>query len=336
LIRSNTKDREYLSNFPDLSHHYYLKQLLTPEIYQKYYNIKTKESYSLDDVIQSGLDNPSEQKNCLVVPSKDAYYKYNDLFLNYLKMNFPQEDFTKKFENESYGMVKSLMMGMQEIIEKYFVEVDFISNRNIENFNFTSKINRSERKSVKNILESAIKNLEMEVFKSEGLFSPVRNKYDNDILLYSAGVFRDWPNDRMIYLNNPSRLICLINEEDHLKVKLNSVDSKEMTNAILNYFEFLEKMESKVNFVIHEKFGFLNSQPVNSGTGTYFALKIKISSDQERHKDMLQKMEESKKDLYIEITQQDGQYYLNLSNSNPFYTFSTLLIELLNIKDYFK
>jgi protein-arginine kinase len=292
--------------------------------------------YSLDDIIQSGLDNPSEQKNCLVVPSKDAYYKYNDLFLNYLKINFPQEDFSKKFENESYGMLKSLMMGMQEIIEKCFVEVDFISNRNIENFNFASKITRSERKLVKNILESSINNLELSVFKSQGLFSPVRNKYDNDILLYSSGVFRDWPNDRMIYLNNQSRFICLINEEDHLKVKLNSVNPMEMTNSILNYYEFLEKMEREVNFVIHEKFGFLNSQPANSGTGTYFAIKIKISRDHERHKEMLQKMEESKKDLFIEITEQDGEYFLNLSNSNPFYTFSTLLIELLNIKDYFK
>ena len=47
-----------------------------------------------------------------------------------------------------------------------------------------------------------------------------RKYFEKNPLLKSSGIFKDWPEDRLIYLNLEEELILFINEEDHLKIKL--------------------------------------------------------------------------------------------------------------------
>ena len=50
---------EDVTNYPDLTqHNNWMAKLLTPEIYQAIKDKKTKSGFSLDGVIQTGIDNP--------------------------------------------------------------------------------------------------------------------------------------------------------------------------------------------------------------------------------------------------------------------------------------
>ena len=52
-------------DFPDLSgHNNYMAKALTKEIYAKLRDKATKNGFTLDDVIQTGVDNPGKLKNC--------------------------------------------------------------------------------------------------------------------------------------------------------------------------------------------------------------------------------------------------------------------------------
>jgi creatine kinase len=309
-------------------------QLIPHGVYIKYKNIKTKEGYTLDDVIQSGIDHPNSPYS-LIAPSQDAYIKYSEIFENYLKFNY-SEDLKKPFENESYSMIKSLIPGMDEIIKEFITEVDITSHRNLDNYSFSSKIKRGERLEVKDKIKNTIKNLEKEIFTIEGVFKQIKNdehmKRNFEEFFKDSGTYRDWPDNRLIYLNDYSSFICIINEEDHLKIKLNTTNPLEMQHAILNYFEFLEKIESTLDLSMHKNYGFLNTLPSNSGTGSYFRIKVKITSDDKKNQILLNKFEESKKDLLLEIKKEEWQSYLIISNTNPFYTFSTILVEIIGVK----
>lgn len=52
-------------DFPDLStHNNYMAKALTKEIYAKLRDKATKNGYTLDDVIQTGVDNPGKLRSC--------------------------------------------------------------------------------------------------------------------------------------------------------------------------------------------------------------------------------------------------------------------------------
>jgi len=52
-------------DFPDLSkHNNYMARALTKEIYAKLRDKATKNGYTLDDVIQTGVDNPGKLMTC--------------------------------------------------------------------------------------------------------------------------------------------------------------------------------------------------------------------------------------------------------------------------------
>lgn len=51
-------------DFPDLSqHNNYMAKALTPKIYEKLRGKVTKNGFTLDDVIQTGVDNPGKPGN---------------------------------------------------------------------------------------------------------------------------------------------------------------------------------------------------------------------------------------------------------------------------------
>jgi hypothetical protein len=182
------------------------------------------------------------------------------------------------------------------------------------------------------------------IFNTKGKFARLsndKNFVNENLMLKSAGVFRDWPEDRVAYIND--NFICYINEEDHLKLKINGKigDKDNLSGMILRYFEFLEKMEKNVNFCVHNNLGYLTTLPSNIGTGTYFKLKIKINPNKATHVEIIKKMEENSKDILFEIkkiSKEDEieKFILEIETKNPFYSFSTLLVDILGIKEHFK
>jgi len=44
---------------------------------------------------------------------------------------------------------------------------------------------------------------------------------DQNQFLRSSGIYRDWPDARLIYLNGHDKVNLLVNEEDHLKLRFN-------------------------------------------------------------------------------------------------------------------
>jgi len=64
-IKSAYKTFSAEDDFPDLStHNNYMAKALTKEIYANLRDKATKNGFTLDDVIQTGVDNPGKLRNC--------------------------------------------------------------------------------------------------------------------------------------------------------------------------------------------------------------------------------------------------------------------------------
>ena len=62
-------------DFPDLStHNNYMAKALTKEIYAELRDKATKNGFTLDDVIQTGVDNPGKLINCRSPLSEKFHY----------------------------------------------------------------------------------------------------------------------------------------------------------------------------------------------------------------------------------------------------------------------
>jgi hypothetical protein len=274
----------------------------------------------------------------LIAKNKETYNNYRETYKNYINFVL-QEDTSKPFESDSLSMIKSLAIGMQEFFENYFEEIEITTNRNIIDYEFTPKISRIERKEVKEILKKKIQEIENDIFKTKGQFIEISSRdkmlpNKNSEILKSAGVFRDWPDDRLMYRNNRDTFFCLINEGDHLTMASKIKNSSQITNDILGYFDFMETLEKKIIFVYDKYFGYLNSLCSNVGNGTYFRIKLRIKNDQSSINEIKKKLEEYMKDIKIDILKDNEKTFIELTNKNPFFGFSSILVEILGIKEH--
>ena len=226
IFQTNVDFPIFLKN----SNYSLLKNVLDQDVWRRNYNLRTIEGHNINDIIQAGLDNLDHPIG-VVATSADAYSTFEEILISCANKFHKRNLNLSNHQKENYVLVKNFITEMEEFINDKCIEYEIISNRNINNYCFSSKISRSERKEVLNFLINSIKKIENEVFSTNGLFveldkheSPRKMQFNE--FLKSAGVYRDWPDGRAIYFNANNFFNVIINEEDHLKVILRQKNDK--------------------------------------------------------------------------------------------------------------
>ena len=319
--------------------------------------------FQCKEIINLGIKhtNPVEGSR-IIAKNKSNYNSCSENLKSYLKLNGFKDK--EKFEKENLLVMKNFLVLMSNIINHYFEEISVEVNRNLDEFNFVSTMSPQERKEVSTQLINKLKELEKNVFidKSEngngyykGNFFGINKKfldYPNKFLLYKeAGVYNDWPKDRVVYKNKGISVI--INDDDHVKFRLNHTpgsansDDKEapdvkISDKLLYFLDILDLFEKQNKVSFHNDFGYLNTNVLNSGHGMNFYLKLKIKDNDEKLTKIAKKMEE--------FAQSNSQYYnydfqkieksdecnLIISNSSSYGGLLPALFEIVQLKDEFK
>ena len=182
----------------------------------------TKDGFTINDIIQGGIDNEDNPIGIVAV-SADSFLKFDEIFTNIANNYYKRDIKQNKFENESYSMLKSFIMNMDDMLNDHCVEFEIQASRNISEFPFSPKISRGNRKELANIIKEKITKFEKDVFNERGVFSLLAKTNEiKDPMYLLSGVYRDWPNDRYVYSNNNETFFIIINGEDHLKIKQKS------------------------------------------------------------------------------------------------------------------
>ena len=280
-------------SFPDLSkHNNHMAKVLTKPMYEKLSKLKTKAVVTLDQNIQTGVDNPGHP------------------FIMTVGATAGDEESYELFK-EFFDPVISDRHGGYAADAKHPTDLDFTklkggdfdpdfvlssrvrTGRSIRGYRLPPVCNRAERTAVEDIVTDALNTLDGS-FK--GVYYPLTGMTERDQeqliedhflfdkpvspLLIASGMARDWPQGRGIWHNDEKTFLVWINEEDHTRV-ISMEKGGNMKRVFQRFCEGLQKVEEVIKqkgheFMWNEHLGFILTCPSNLGTGLRGGVHVKI------------------------------------------------------------
>lgn len=306
-------------SYPDLSRfgkHSYLKRYLTPEIYKELKDKTTQSGVTLEDLIRSGVSLPwgaRPPRGCgiyagdaesyqvfakLLVPILEDYHHFRMVprrsnVTTVTPRGRPNPLLRRQVTNLNPNYVLQQQLDPDG---QYVLHTRMRVARSIKGFRFAPVISREERRKLEEIVRecvvdwqddteiggSYIRLMDMSNEEHADLIQRHILFHDPDEYSLSAGIGRDWPDARGIYLNStedPS-LIIWVNFEDHLRVI-----STSRGGDLLGVFTRLTKLLSALDlslrsrghfYCMHPRLGFLNPSPENLGTALRASVFVKL------------------------------------------------------------
>lgn len=284
-------DEEY----PDLSqHNNHMAKALTKEIYGKLRGKSTPSGFTLDDVIQTGVDNPGHPfimtVGC-VAGDEESYEVFKDLLDPIISDRHGGYKPTDKHRTDlNFEHLK----GGDDLDPNYVLSSRVRTGRSIKGFTLPPHNSRGERRAIEKLSIEALATLDGE-FK--GKYYPLNGMteaeqdqliadhflFDKPVspLLTCAGMARDWPDGRGIWHNDNKSFLVWVNEEDHLRV-ISMEKGGNMKEVFRRFCVGLQKIEEifkKHNhgFMWNEHLGYILTCPSNLGTGLRGGVHVKLA-----------------------------------------------------------
>jgi len=297
------------NDYPDFSkHNNWMSKCLTLEMYEQLRDKATPSGYTLDNAIQTGVDNPGHPFIMTVGATfgdEESYETFKPLFDEIIAKRhngYKPTDMHKTDLNPA-----DLEGG---IFDENFVRSSRVrTGRSIRGLGLPTHCTRAERREVERVLSAAAGKLTGDL---KGTYQSLKDMTDEAIeklieehllydkpvspLLISAGMGRDWPDGRGVFLSEDKRLVIWVNEEDHARIISMQTDSNMNTvwSRFCRAINDVEKIMKGDGFeyMYSEHLGYILTCPSNLGTGIRAGVHIKIPllSKRDEFKDILAKL----------------------------------------------
>jgi arginine kinase len=261
------------------------KKHLTDAIVAKYENKKTSLGGTLALCVNTNAYNPG----ALLCRSADseAYETFRDFFDAVIKDYHKVSGNNISHPKQNFGDPKNLPFGAVDPTGKYVVSTRVRCGRTVKGYPFAPVITKNDRIALESKIADALRSLDGELKgKYHGLDGMDKNLQkqliadhflfrDDDNVLRDAGGYRDWPTGRGIFFNNAKTFLVWINEEDHLRI----ISMQQGGNLAAVYKRLtlaVQTLEKKLDFVTHDRFGFLTFCPSNLGTTMRASVHVRI------------------------------------------------------------
>lgn len=280
--------------FPDLStHNNHMAKVLTPDMYKMLRERATPNGYTIDNVIQTGVDNPGHPfimtVGC-VAGDEETYEVFKELMDPVIEDRHGGYKPTDKHKTD---LNPDNLVGGDDLDPNYVLSSRVRTGRSIRGFCLPPHCSRGERRSVEKLSMQALDSLSGDL---KGKYFALKNMtdfeqqqliddhflFDKPVspLLLSAGMARDWPDGRGIWHNDNKTFLVWVNEEDHLRVismqkggKMKEVFERFCTGLTNIENLFKEKGNS---FMWNEHLGYVLTCPSNLGTGLRAGVHVKL------------------------------------------------------------
>ncbi|NXV24383.1 KCRB kinase, partial [Cepphus grylle] len=293
LKMKNSADDEY----PDLSvHNNHMAKVLTLDLYKKLRDKQTPSGFTLDDVIQTGVDNPGNGWGPRLVlsshvPCCDLTYQFPDTSIINIKMaqlnnqRLPPDEEYPDLSTHNNHMAKVLTLDLYKKLRDRVTPSGFTLDDVIQTGQLWSHP-KSDSLSALGSLEGDLK----------GKYYALRNMTDAEQqqliddhflfdkpvspLLLASGMARDWPDARGIWHNDNKTFLVWINEEDHLRV-ISMQKGGNMKEVFTRFCTGLTQIETlfkskNYEFMWNPHLGYILTCPSNLGTGLRAGVHIKL------------------------------------------------------------
>lgn len=253
----------------------------------------TPNGYTIDNVIQTGVDNPGHPfimtVGC-VAGDEETYEVFKELMDPVIEDRHGGYKPTDKHKTD---LNPDNLVGGDDLDPNYVLSSRVRTGRSIRGFCLPPHCSRGERRAVEKLSMQALDSLSGDL---KGKYFALKNMtdfeqqqliddhflFDKPVspLLLSAGMARDWPDGRGIWHNDNKTFLVWVNEEDHLRVismqkggKMKEVFERFCTGLTNIENLFKEKGNS---FMWNEHLGYVLTCPSNLGTGLRAGVHVKL------------------------------------------------------------
>jgi len=298
------------ADYPDLTkHNNLMKNHLTPAVYAKYRDVATPNGITLDQCIQTGVDNVGHPFITIVgavAGDEESYETFKDLFYPIIKERhdgYDPEYMTHPIDLDA-SKIKNGFLD-----EKYVLSSRVRTGRAIRGIPHPPVCSRAERREVERVVSEALQGLPSDLAgKYYSLKSMTEAQQDQLIedhflfdkpvspLLTSAGMARDWPDGRGIFHNDKKNFLVWINEEDHSRI-ISMEKGGNMKAVFARFSRGISEVERLIGekgweFQRSDNLGYILACPSNLGNGIRCGVHVKIPliSKDKRFSDILLKL----------------------------------------------
>uniref|UniRef100_A0A8C7V3Y2 Creatine kinase S-type, mitochondrial n=3 Tax=Oncorhynchus mykiss TaxID=8022 RepID=A0A8C7V3Y2_ONCMY len=282
------------ADFPDLRrHNNCMAHALTPAIYGKLRDQVTPNNWTLDQCIQTGVDNPGHpfiKTVGMVAGDEESYKVFADLFDPVIKDRHNGYD-PKTMKHPTDLDASKITNGVFD--EKYVLSSRVRTGRSIRGLSLPPCCSRSERREVERVTVQALAGLKGDLsgrYYSLGDMTEKEQQqliddhflFDKPVspLLTCAFMARDWPDGRGLWHNNEKTFLIWVNEEDHTRV-ISMEKGGNMKRVFERFCRGLQQVEKLIQergweFMWNEHLGYILTCPSNLGTGLRAGVHVRL------------------------------------------------------------
>ena len=263
--------------------HSLLKKHLTKELFDNLKEKKTSNGVTLADIIRSGVENPDSSVG-IYAGDAESYTLFAP-FLDPVIADYHaiEKGYTHKraFQEEA-PLPELTALSISKIISTR-IRV----GRNLEGFPLGPAISAEGRSLVERQIRSAVEtldgDLEGEYLPLSGMNSETKQHLteahllfkEGDRFLQSAGLTREWPEGRGLYLSRDKAFSVWVNEEDQLRI-IALEKGGELLSVLNRLKKGVKALEKKLPFIFTPHLGYITSCPTNLGTAMRASVHIKL------------------------------------------------------------
>ncbi|XP_048852746.1 creatine kinase B-type-like [Brienomyrus brachyistius] len=280
--------------FPDLSqHNNHMAKVLTLEMYETLREKQTSSGFTLDDVIQTGVDNPGHPfimtVGC-VAGDEETYDVFRELLDPVIE---DRHGGYKPTDVHKTDLNPENLQGGDDLDPNYVLSSRVRTGRSIRGFCLPPHCSRGERRGIEELSINSLSSLEGDL---KGKYYALKNMTDEEQqqliddhflfdkpvspLLLASGMARDWPDARGIWHNDNKTFLVWVNEEDHLRI-ISMQKGGNMREVFNRFCTGLTKIEGLFKekgheFMWNEHLGYVLTCPSNLGTGLRAGVHVKL------------------------------------------------------------
>ncbi|XP_072880899.1 creatine kinase U-type, mitochondrial-like isoform X2 [Hemitrygon akajei] len=282
------------ADYPDLrKHNNCMSSCLTPAIYARLRDKTTPNGWTLDQCIQTGVDNPGHpfiKIVGMVAGDEESYEVFADIFDPVIMER--HNGYDPRTMKHPTDLDASKIRGGQ-FDENYVLSSRVRTGRSIRGLSMPPACTRAERREVERVTVDALAGLKGDLAGRYYSLSTMTDKeqqqliddhflFDKPVspLLTSSGMARDWPDARGIWHNNEKTFLIWVNEEDHTRV-ISMEKGGNMKRVFERFCQGLKEVERLISekgweFMWSESLGYILTCPSNLGTGLRAGVHVKL------------------------------------------------------------
>ncbi|KAJ8343931.1 hypothetical protein SKAU_G00312600 [Synaphobranchus kaupii] len=269
------------AEYPDLSKHSsFMASNLTPAIYAKLCRKVTPSGFTLDQAIQTGVDNPGHTVG-IVAGDEESYEVFADLFHPIIMKR--HNGYNPRTMTHPTDLDASKIQGGQ-FDERYVLSSRIRTGRSIRGLSLPPACTRAERRHAEQVVADALTSLRGELeghyYSLAEMTEQEQQQLIDDHFLFDkpvspfmtgTGMARDWPDARGIWHNNQKTFLVWVNEEDHIRV-ISMEKGGNIKRVFERFCKGLKEVEKLITekgweFMWNERVGYILTCPSNVGTG---------------------------------------------------------------------